>query len=122
MNKIDVKINAKNTIITLLIGCYLVLGLPAIIISQSVVQGDDTFEEEQEEFLFLRSVTGIVLIDEDAFDRTFLLDTDGDGDEDFHLEFGSEDIRFSMPSAGERVTVKGEIHGRTLEVHQILER
>jgi|GEM_PF-4750803 len=67
----------------------------------------------------METVTGTVLIQEESGKQTYYLDIDGDGTGDYQLKFQSADLINDLPAAGSQVTVKGEIHGQTLDVHQV---
>lgn len=67
----------------------------------------------------LETVTGTVLIQEESGKQTYYLDIDGDGSGDYQLKFQSADLINDLPAAGSQVTVQGQIHGQTLDVHKV---
>lgn len=68
------------------------------------------------------SVSGTILIRNESGNQIYYLDTDGDGTEDYRLEFTSPAQHSNLPAEGDRVKITGRVHGQTLGVLRIREQ
>lgn len=66
-----------------------------------------------------QTFTGTIIVQSQGNEQTYWLDTNGDGDGNYQLQFSADAQQSDMPSAGEQVTVQGTLHGTTLEVKSI---